>query len=70
MQELVEYLARSVPESEQPTFIAPFRNALKTDATQKPFSEDRDRRRAIVTKIIEIVNGLGDGSDVGMCSAT
>ncbi len=66
MQELVEYLARPVPESEQPTFIQPFRELLKADDTQKPFLENKERRSAVVVKVIERINGLGDGSDVGV----
>ena len=70
VQELVEYLARSVPEPEQPAFIAPFRDSLRADEAQKPFAEDTGRRRAVVTKIVETVNGFGDGTDVGAWSAT
>ncbi|CDO69565.1 hypothetical protein BN946_scf184759.g5 [Trametes cinnabarina] len=61
--ELVHYLSRSVPEDGRQTYVQPFEDALATPEGQKPIEEDEERRRKVLTSVVEQVKGLGEGSD-------
>ncbi|KAI9000684.1 PCI-domain-containing protein [Trametes punicea] len=61
--ELVTYLARTVPEDARTAYIQPFQDALTTAEGQKPIEEDEQRRRKVLSSVIEHVKGLGEGSE-------
>ncbi|KAF8969390.1 hypothetical protein BDZ97DRAFT_240477 [Flammula alnicola] len=61
--ELLSYISRNRSEEERATFIAPFQNALKSGEGKKPIEEDENRRKLILSKLLQEVRGLGDGSD-------
>ncbi|KAF8914261.1 hypothetical protein CPB84DRAFT_1721203 [Gymnopilus junonius] len=63
IQELLTYIARNRSDEESATFISPFQNALKSGEGKKPIDEDEARRKLILSKLLEEVKGLGDGSD-------
>jgi translation initiation factor 3 subunit M len=56
---------RNRPEEERAPFIAPFQNAFKSGEGRKPIKEDESRRKLVLSKLIQEVKGLGDGSDKG-----
>lgn len=64
--ELVNYLARSLPEEQRPAFVQPFQDALVTAEGQKPLEEDADRRSQVLSKVLGEVKDLGHGSERGM----
>ncbi|KAL4247025.1 translation initiation factor 3 subunit M [Abortiporus biennis] len=61
--ELVTYLARPLTEEERTAYIQPFQELVSTPEGQKPLSEDVDRQRTILNKVLAEVKGLGDGSE-------
>ncbi|EJF62277.1 PCI-domain-containing protein [Dichomitus squalens LYAD-421 SS1] len=61
--ELVNYLARALPEEGRPAYIQPFQESLATPEGQKPLDEDEERRRQIFGTVLPEVKGLGDGSE-------
>ncbi|KAM5534416.1 hypothetical protein V8D89_011883 [Ganoderma adspersum] len=61
--ELVNYLARALPEDGRPAYIQPFQDSLATPEGQKPLEEDEERRRKVFTSVLAEVKGLGDGSE-------
>ncbi|PIL37471.1 hypothetical protein GSI_01165 [Ganoderma sinense ZZ0214-1] len=61
--ELVNYLARALPEDGRPAYIQPFQESLATPEGQKILEEDEDRRRKVFTSVLAEVKGLGDGSE-------
>ena len=63
--ELVNYLARSLPEEQRPSFVQPFQDALATTEGQTPFEKDEERRRQVLSKVVDEVKDLGDGSERG-----
>ncbi|KAI5119609.1 hypothetical protein M0805_005779 [Coniferiporia weirii] len=63
VQELVDYIARSRPESERPAFREPFADALKTAEGQKPLGDDAERKKQVALQVVEALDGLGEGSD-------
>jgi translation initiation factor 3 subunit M len=66
IRELVDYLARGLVDESRLTFIKPFQEALVTDKRQKPFDEDPERRRKVISMVLAEVKGLGQGSERGM----
>ena len=65
IKELVNYLAQGRSDEEKASFTQPFDDALTTAEGQKPFEEDEDRRRKVVTQVLSEVKGLGSGSEIG-----
>ncbi|KAH9942573.1 PCI-domain-containing protein [Amylocystis lapponica] len=63
IRELVEYLARTLPEDQRSSYAQPFQDALVVPEGGKPIDEDEDRRRTVFTMVLGDVKGLGDGSD-------
>ncbi|EJD01555.1 PCI-domain-containing protein [Fomitiporia mediterranea MF3/22] len=63
VQELVDYIARTRPETEQAEFKRPFADSLKTSEGQKPIAEDEERKRNVISQVVGSVDGLGEGSD-------
>ncbi|PPQ68277.1 hypothetical protein CVT26_006193 [Gymnopilus dilepis] len=63
IQELLTYLARNRPEEERAAFISPFQNALRSEEGKKPLDQDEPRRKLIISKLLEEVKGLGEGTD-------
>ncbi|KAI1796046.1 PCI-domain-containing protein [Ganoderma leucocontextum] len=63
IQELVNYLARALPEDGRPAYIQPFQESLATPEGQKPLDEDEERRRQVFASVLSEVKGLGDGSE-------
>ncbi|KAI0638546.1 PCI-domain-containing protein [Trametes polyzona] len=61
--ELVNYLARSVSEDGRAAFIQPFQDAVTTPEGQKPIDDDEDRKRSVLSTVVEQVKGLGEGTD-------
>ncbi|RDX53739.1 PCI-domain-containing protein [Lentinus brumalis] len=61
--ELVNYLARALPEDTRAAYIQPFQESLASAEGQKPIEEDEERRRKVFGSVIAEVTGLGDGSD-------
>ncbi|TBU32985.1 PCI-domain-containing protein [Dichomitus squalens] len=61
--ELVNYLARALPEEGRPAYIQPFQESLATPEGQKPLDEDEERRRQVFGTVLPEVKGLGDGSE-------
>ncbi|TCD70003.1 hypothetical protein EIP91_005253 [Steccherinum ochraceum] len=61
--ELVNYLARPLPEEQRPGFLQPFQDALVTGEGQTPLDQDNERRQQILSKVLEQVKDLGDGSE-------
>ncbi|KAH9899504.1 PCI-domain-containing protein [Cubamyces lactineus] len=61
--ELVNYLARALPEDGRAAFIQPFQDAVTTPEGQKPIEEDEERRRKVLSSVIEQAKGLGDGTE-------
>ncbi len=66
--ELVNYLARALPEDTRAAYIQPFQESLASAEGQKPIEEDEERRRKVFGSVIAEVTGLGDGSDKGASS--
>jgi translation initiation factor 3 subunit M len=64
MEEL-SYIMRNRSDEERSAFIMPFQNALKPGEGKKPIEEDEQRRKLILSKLMQEVKGLGDGSDKG-----
>ncbi|KZT42985.1 PCI-domain-containing protein [Sistotremastrum suecicum HHB10207 ss-3] len=58
-QELVNYLARRLPETDRPAFIRPFQDALKSAGDE----ENHEQRRVVLSLVLEQVTGLGDGNE-------
>ncbi|KAF5333713.1 hypothetical protein D9611_002702 [Ephemerocybe angulata] len=54
--ELLNYVARSRPEEERASFIAPFQESLKS-------VEDDSSKKAVLKSVLKEVNGLGEGSE-------
>jgi translation initiation factor 3 subunit M len=65
--ELVEFIARSLPEDDRPAYIASFKDVLKTEENQIPLEEDENRRRAILARLLGEIKQLGEGNDKGVC---
>ena len=63
--ELVNYLARALPEDGQAAYIQPFQDSLATAEGQKTLEEDVERRRQVFGTVLPEVKGLGDGSEKG-----
>ncbi|KAF8204770.1 PCI domain-containing protein [Pholiota molesta] len=61
--ELLSYIGRNRSEDERASFVAPFQNALKPGEGKKPLDEDEPRRKLILSKLLQEVRGLGDGTD-------
>ena len=64
--ELLSYIVRNRPDEERAVFVGPFHNALKSGEGKKPIGEDEQMRRLILSKLLQEVKGLGDGSGKGM----
>jgi len=62
---LLSYIVKNRSDEERSTFVAPFQNALKSGEGKKPIEEDEQRRKLILSKLMQEVKGLGDGSDKG-----
>lgn len=67
--ELVTYIAKSRPESAREAFRQPYDDTLKTEEGQKPLEEDLERRRHVFGKVVDAIDGLGEGPDRGECEA-
>ena len=65
IRELVGYLSRGRSDAEQAAFTAPFEDALATSDGAKLLEEDEPRRKDVVTKVLDQVEGLGEGSEKG-----
>ncbi|KAL5530095.1 hypothetical protein ACEPAF_6352 [Sanghuangporus sanghuang] len=63
IQELVDYVAQTKPESERGTFKESFINALKISVNQKTIDEDEGRKRDLISKVIDALDNLGDGPE-------
>ncbi|KAH8118642.1 PCI-domain-containing protein [Phellopilus nigrolimitatus] len=63
IRELVEYIARTKPESERTAFKQPFADVLKTAEGQKSFEEDSERKQQVVLQVVAALDNLGEGSD-------
>ncbi|EMD40431.1 hypothetical protein CERSUDRAFT_111031 [Gelatoporia subvermispora B] len=63
VHELVDYLARSVPEEERTEFVQSFDAIVSTPEGGKPIEEDEERRRATVTKVVHETKRLREGSE-------
>ncbi|KAF5321762.1 hypothetical protein D9619_000587 [Psilocybe cf. subviscida] len=61
--ELLSYITRNRSDEERAAFVAPFQNALKSGDGRKPIDEDENRRKLILSKLVQEIRGLGDGSD-------
>ncbi|KAI0080812.1 PCI-domain-containing protein [Panus rudis PR-1116 ss-1] len=61
--ELVNYLARSLPEDQRSTYVQPFQDILTTQEGQKPLEEDEERRRKAIVTVLGEVKGFGEGSE-------
>ncbi|KAI0309588.1 PCI-domain-containing protein [Amylostereum chailletii] len=61
--ELAEYLARSRPEADRPTYIQAVQDSLHTAEDQRPLSEDEGRRRDVFLSVFGEVKTLGEGSE-------
>ncbi|KAF9481875.1 PCI domain-containing protein [Pholiota conissans] len=61
--ELLSYIGRNRSEDERASFVSPFQNALKSGEGKKPLDEDEPRRKLILSKLLQEVRGLGDGTD-------
>ncbi|KAI0758225.1 PCI-domain-containing protein [Fomes fomentarius] len=61
--ELVNYLARALPEDGRPAYVQPFEQSLATPEGQKPIEEDEERRRKVLGEVLDEVKGLGEGSE-------
>lgn len=64
--ELLSYIVRNRSEEERTNFVGPFQNALKSGDGKKPIEEDETRRKLILSKLLQEVRGLGDGTDKGV----
>lgn len=69
IHELVEYIARSKPEADRVAFKQPFADSLKTENDQYSDSVPSEKKQEIVQQALGAVDGLGDGSDRGLCMA-
>lgn len=67
--ELLSYITRNRSDEERAAFVAPFQNALKSGDGRKPIDEDENRRKLILSKLVQEIRGLGDGSDKGALMA-
>jgi translation initiation factor 3 subunit M len=65
-QELVNYIVRNKSDEDRAAFIRPFQDALKTAEGEKSIEEDEDRKKKIVSMVLENVQSLGEGSDRGI----
>ncbi|RPD66815.1 PCI-domain-containing protein [Lentinus tigrinus ALCF2SS1-7] len=61
--ELVNYLARALPEDGRAAYIQPFQESVSTPEGQKPIEEDEEKRRKVLASVIAEVKGLGGGSE-------
>ncbi|EKM79917.1 hypothetical protein AGABI1DRAFT_99540 [Agaricus bisporus var. burnettii JB137-S8] len=61
--ELVEFIARSLPEDDRPAYITSFKDDLKTEESQTPLEEDEDRKRAMLVRVLDEIKLLGEGND-------
>ncbi|KAH8094944.1 PCI-domain-containing protein [Cristinia sonorae] len=61
--ELVNYIARPLSDEQRPAFIQTFQDALVTAEGQKLISEDDERRRQVLSKVLDEVKDLGSGSE-------
>ncbi|KAH9927090.1 PCI-domain-containing protein [Epithele typhae] len=61
--ELVNYLARALPEDGRAAYIQPFQDAVATPEDQKPVDEEPERKREVLGSVLQEVKGLGEGSE-------
>ncbi|TFK66562.1 hypothetical protein BDN72DRAFT_844179 [Pluteus cervinus] len=63
IQELVNYIVRSRSDEERAAFIRPFQESLKNEKGSKPLAEDSERRKQLLSMVLDEVKGLGDGNE-------
>lgn len=66
MQELVDYVIRSRPESERTVIVQQFQNLLKQKGDEDPAEDDgKIYHRQLLLYILPEIKSLGDGSERG-----
>jgi translation initiation factor 3 subunit M len=63
--ELVEYIARGLPEQDRPAYIQSAQERIAAQEGQPPVSENEDLKREIFTWFLGEVKSLGEGTDRG-----
>ncbi|KAI0751139.1 PCI-domain-containing protein [Daedaleopsis nitida] len=61
--ELVNYLARALPEDGKAAYVQPFQDSLTIPEGGKPVEEDEEKRRQVLGSVLDEVKGLGDASE-------
>jgi len=61
--ELVEYIARTLPEIDRSVYIQSTQERLETAEGQKTLSEDEERKREILSWVLGEVRALGEGTE-------
>jgi hypothetical protein len=62
VQELVDFVARTIPEDERAVVLQSFKDIIKTDEGTK---NDQKTRRHALTFVLNQMKSLGDGSEQG-----
>lgn len=61
----MNYLAQGRSEEDKARYLQPFEESLVVTGGQKPFEEDEERRRKVISSVLDEVKSLGEGTDRG-----
>ncbi len=65
IKELVNYLSHGRSDEEKAALIQSFETLLLPQEGHKPIDEDEERRKKVVTMVVDQTQGLGDGTERG-----